>query len=1515
MVTDISPASLTGFTLDMNSTQLILTFNDVVLSDTLVVTSISIQGAGGEQYRLTEGDVLSTDGYEMAIQLSQHDTDQLRIDPRLATSLDNTFIGTEIDYLRDFANLGVIAVDQFQATTFIRDQIPPVLLNYTLNINEGLLTLYVNEILDLESFQPSGFILQSAVNSSGDAYALTGGVAQFATPPESYIVEISLSEEDINGLKMTVGVATDLTNTYLSLTDGAISDPGNNSIIPIPTSQALPAAGLEADMVRPVLRTVVLDLQQGALIFNFSEAVNTTGFLSLVELHNGAGFVADLSNAQLIVPAGSSLVLVQPSDEELNSIKLNPGIGNNQTDTYFTIQRNQISDFVNLGLVTTVSNRPVDQVIRDTVGPVIAMSTFDLNTGLLALVFNEYANITSTLNLGALTINNAVSGAALANLSDAATNTTVDGRDLFVFLSAEDLDAINSDQTLQSIALGVSTGLVSDFLGNESPSYTVLVDSIITDNQPPVLESFSIDMNTGDLVLFFSETLLTDNFTLSAITLHGSATDVADGYTLLNGSFAVQGSTITATLSEDELNAVKALASVGLNETTSYLSLAAGYVRDLRGNVLLDVATAMASLVTRDTESPTLLSFSFTYTRGDKAPVALVLVFNETIDVSSLQFDQTVFHQFSNGSGQQFTLSTSTLPQQNAQTVYIILSNEDLRRLGDAAPIAQEETATFLSVTGSSVSDTSSNPVISVTLPVTPPLVSLTPPSLTNYTVNVVEGTISFVFSEPVNASTFDITKFTLQDSATATINRYTFRFQGTLTTISDTELLFEADPADINGIKGVPNVATSLDFTYTSLVEGLIEDLDGHAAFAIPISSALQAGDVVPETAAPSLLYFSVDFNPGRPITLVFSETIIASTLRLDQFTLQDRPSSPVHTVNFSTAEPITANSDIIEVFLPLVVRDQILATNNFADSRTNTYLTWPTGAAQDRDGNSIEGSTLQAFSVAVDTTPPSITRVALNLVTRLFEVTFDESVISSTISLGGLAFQNSAENATVNYTLAANYSITGGDVSVFRLFLEDADLNAIKALDLCESSADCYLSYAAESFRDSRTIGTAGSVIQIVDFTQDSMRPEFVAFTSINLTAEELIVEFSEPINASSFIPTAFSLRTLFSEESLSNFTLTGGAAVSQGNMLVISLLEEDAIAIVKDPNLCTWRGNCYISIAEGAVKDPADLPLLPVVGMVTAIVQDFIEDTIPPSLVSFTLDVNAGLLSLTFSEPVDPTSLNPTGITLQDAANASESYTLNATASTRSPRGLEIDITLSATDLNLLKVTTFVSRSRMAYISLNPTTIADLALIPNYVTEIPMVSALRGTLISDTVRPQLTSFVLDLDSDSLVLSFNEPINVPEVDFTAFTIGTPTLSRPLQGGLVINSQVAATHILAVQLSSYDVVALKADSGISASPAATTLAFTSSAASDAAGNPIQPRLAGLVISVLIPDTSRVQLTAFTLDMVEGVLNLTFSDVVDPATFNPLAIVLQSSIQRYVHTYTYIHTYMVIDHV
>ena len=80
----------------------------------------------------------------------------------------------------------------------------------------------------------------------------------------------------------------------------------------------------------------------------------------------------------------------------------------------------------------------------------------------------------------------------------------------------------------------------------------------------------------------------------------------------------------------------------------------------------------------------------------------------------------------------------------------------------------------------------------------------------------------------------------------------------------------------------------------------------------------------------------------------------------------------------------------------------------------------------------------------------------------------------------------------------------------------------------------------------------------------------------------------------------------------------------------------------------------------------------------------------DTTAPTLSSWTIDMDTGTATLTFSEAVDASTLAVGGITIQDAATATTSYTLTD-SSTASGDGTAIVIDLSATDLNALKTDT--------------------------------------------------------------------------------------------------------------------------------------------------------------------------------------------------------------------------------
>ena len=1477
----------------MNTTQLSLTFDDVMLASTFISTDVTLEGLNGAEYPLQGGTVLTPDGFVMAILLIPSDVDQLRLNPDIATSLDDTFVSTTTGFVRDYANLGVVSVNRFQATTFIQDQIAPTLLNYTLDINNATLTLYTDEIIDPATFTPSGFTLQSMSNdTSGQSYTLTGGEAALVSPPQTYMVIVTLSDNDLNGLKMTVGVAEDLTNTFLSLAEGAIADTAGNSIVPVPPSQARQAASLDADMIPPLLNSISLDLVDGALVFDFTEPVNSTGFLSLVELHNGDGLDINLSTATVVAPEGSSLVQIVPSDLILNFIKLNTSIGTSINDTYVNFQGNEVTDFVGLQLVSTPSSRPVDEVIADTLGPVIESSSFDLNSGLLKLTFNEYSQA-DTLNLSSIYIKNADSELVLANLADATTNST-SGREFFIFVSTDDLNALNSDSNLESISLTISGNLIEDILGNPfNSTEDILIDVLISDNLPPQLQSFSIDLNIGNLLLTFSESIVADLFNISYINLHGTPENI-NGYRLQEGNFSITDQTIEVFVSENDLNAIKALASVGVEESTSFLTLSHGIVSDIRGNTITEDQTVGASSIIRDAVSPSLNSFAFEFTNSGKAPAALVLEFSETVDVSSFQYDQIVLHQFSNGSGEMVTLSSSPLPISNSRRVSILLINDDLELFNRAAPVAVDLTSTFLTLSNSSLTDTSGNQVNPITLPVTGPLIDLQPPALLNFTLDMIDGELTLTFSEAINVSTLDLTNLVLQDDEINPMNSYIFQYDGTVASSTITTISVNVDSRDINGIKGVLEVATSLDKTFAAPFEGLVQDEDGHNSFAILSTAALQADDLVIESDPPKLLFFNVNFNPGQPISLQFSETVLDTSVQLDQIVLQNSATNPTVRFNFSMANPITESSDTLDIYLPFEVRDQILANSSIATSISNTYISIATGAVSDRDGNPIEATVQQVQSLATDTTPPSVIRVVLDLNSGLFEVGFDESVIGSTITLDNFTLQNSAENASTTYMLQSDYIIPSEDVSFFRLFLTDVDLNAIKIIDLCDSMLDCYLGFAQGSFNDTRRLGTDGGSVQVTDYRADTVRPEFVEFTQIDLTNREIIISFSEPVNATSFIPSGFTLKSLFSVESISNFTLTGGIPTSQGDQLAISLSESDALAIITDPNLCTWRGNCYIAISEGSISDPADLSISAVTDMPNTIVQTFVVDAIEPELISFILDMNRRELLLTFSEPVDPESLTYQGITLQDALVPTEMYTLTD-GSTSSTKGQEIIVQLTREDANQLKNTTFATRMTMAtYISLSSNTITDLALEPN---NVQTVNGMRGNLTRDITSPRLTSYNLNLDTDMLMLTFDEVIDLESLDLTEFTLTVAGVTRQLRRGTLTSSSLTFTHAVHFRLNASDIQTLKHSMSAFATTTNTALSVTPQALDDTSGNPLREVVSLRPISVTT-DTTPIELTGFSLDMSDGILYLTFSDIIDPSTFNPNAVVLQSAVTR-----------------
>ena len=104
-----------------------------------------------------------------------------------------------------------------------------------------------------------------------------------------------------------------------------------------------------------------------------------------------------------------------------------------------------------------------------------------------------------------------------------------------------------------------------------------------------------------------------------------------------------------------------------------------------------------------------------------------------------------------------------------------------------------------------------------------------------------------------------------------------------------------------------------------------------------------------------------------------------------------------------------------------------------------------------------------------------------------------------------------------------------------------------------------------------------------------------------------------------------------------------------------MTVLLTDEDLHQIKLLRDLASNPNNTYLQLQEGAFYDNAldPNPSNKAVQLVDSHGYDVIS---PPQLTNYSVNINAGYLSLNFDEPVDISTFTPTGLTLQ----ASDTFT---------------------------------------------------------------------------------------------------------------------------------------------------------------------------------------------------------------------------------------------------------------
>ena len=1373
---DVTNATLLNFTVDLDNWTLTLFFDETVSLDTIDYTKFHIYSneIGSINLTLTNGSFNLPYTHEVILYLTESDVCAIKTAERLWTTINDTWLYVEPGAVYDWTMMNPLNEDVLQASADPIEELPPNLVSYAVNLTSGVIILNFDEPVRPLTLVYQKILLQnSALGNYTDSYRLSGG----STPSmNGKRVEIRISFRDLNAIKAHTNLYSEASNTFLTLENGTIRDMVLNPSVPV---EGFPVSIYMNDTNDPYLVEYSIDMDSGQLFLTFSETVDVSSFSlphftlqsdSQVSYSNPMAFhtfsvetVAFTSD--FFEMLDNRIVIVNISLNDLNEIK-RKRIANSQETTWIAIADGALFDN-NLQPVVPILNGintlQVTNYTDDTTPPLLESYDLSLNEGTLTLFFSETVDAT-TLNVRQITLLNSVNQ-GMGYQVHTFTNSSLYMRQLL---------SIDGPASLLFSASGISSASASGSGMDGNETFFMMPEFGGSSNETEVVFIGGSGSGSGS----------------------GVNTDRFHPLSSFNSPV------LTIHFSHFDLNTIKALTELATSEKDTFLSLTITAVSDMVGNMVEEVNTSHPLAVanyTADTTSPQLRGFSFDLDAGN-----LTLTFTETVNVTSLDVTQLTFISMI-CDGTNYTLraippypNTSQSVSADWPIIVVQIGHEDLDSIKNLRDLASGRRNALLYLTNETIYDNAGNPVVARSSCEAPRARDFTHdttrPRLVSFDLDLDDGRLILTFSETVKiVDTLNVAEITLQSMELATgdpLSEYTLTNLGPFRSSSIDEdsrvVTVMLGFTDLNAIKYRYELATSRNDTYISITAAAVTDLNNNPVVAIPQSDGLQARIVTTDTTAPILVNFTLNMNTTTLI-LTFNETVNASSLVVDQIAIQNNEtSSPRY---HSSPRVLTAgpgqtytssdNDYIIVLHLGPLDRNEIKRRRNLAIDLESTFLTASRFTICDMNGNKLtpifDGSAQQAAEYIPDETAPVITNFTVDMDAGRLILTFDETVMATSLILPYITLQDGQNLTNISFTLTGGNS-SQSDSTILEVDFSIDDLNEIKRLTLCRESDNCFLLHQYMTVEDMNMnyieLRPDGFGLQVDEYIPDTTGPQLVRFDT-NLTSEMISLTFSETVNVSSINFTAFTLQDFF--EGTYSFTLTDGAAMGGDSTVVnFTLVLDDLNGIKRDTDIFTDRTNSWLTFTEYAIHDMALLPnyVMPIPnttvleeGIVTTV---FVPDMVAPELWSFDLNLTSDQLTLYFSETVLARSLNISEITLQNRQSvATQSHTLqmgdppllSVLPDESDYHVLVVD--LGTNDTNILKVfTDLATHENNVYISLTSDMVDDMNR--NAIVPISILNAQRvDNFFEDLVRPRLVAFEFDLDAGELVLTFSETVN----------------------------------------------------------------------------------------------------------------------------------------------------------
>ena len=1235
--------SLTSFDMDMDEGTMRLYFSEAVMGTatswkpgnyTFDPTALNFVN-GLANYTLSQYTAATTKkGKTIDVELALKDLENIKLKRTLAVSSasTNVFIptGSELSVNNnekavDAPNAVVpISIDSALAvSTFTADTTEPQLDRYVLDKDKGEMYLYFTEPINGNVSIPHITLQSSQLLETGDtSFSLTQG-SKLKDYSDSKNLTVLFSKQDLNNIRaLRVGA-------YICMRARFTKDLANpaNYLTPIVDGSAQAVFRTIFDTTPPELVSFSIDMGDGYIYLNFSEPIETSQlnvtaiFLVASEDATKAGAIALTTDTLTYDGAGTEITLnmnLNPTD--LNTLKLDADICKNPQSAYMLIDPNAVVDMAEYpnpiaripGSTTNYTALQAKEFISDTKRPTLQSFDLDINPKspnyrYLSLFFDEPMDA-SELKVHEMKIQNGTRLHQLATGETSSTdarnygdiysvtlagrpNSTADGNSIDVKLT---LDVVERLTHLTGADEGGNPIGQHTHFAQENKTFLVApaksaVDMFFNPIVPynntyalqmgPVLNSFTLDMDSGELNMMFSEPVNRSDFAVDGLTLVGLTT--SQYFTLADQNQTTfvskaRGANIIMSISDNDMNAIKLVENLGTLSTTSKVAVSSRMCHNKAFDPtaiqrILPTEAMSPSVFTKDMTSPTLISIKFDLNTGDGL---FFLAFNEPVQADAIVIEHITVQNRSRVVSDGITVQSYTLTEASGTAVTtktgtehtIVLGYDDSAAIKILAELATSLTSTFFSIKTKTFFDTSYDENTANTISPTDArqVIEYTPdttdPFLKYFDIDMDSGELTLYFNEPVDTSTLKVHLISVQamglrmDGESHRLTNATY----TPTSDADTIVVVLSD-FDYKTINDNEFLATGTTDTFVSFPAKTIMDMAGNKVIEVQDGLAMAVTTYNPDVTAPTLDEFDLDMDSGI-LTLMFSEAVLGSSFDAAGFTFQSMTklegTSGVDYQTFKLTDATTDlykqnNSETIYVRLADDDLNNLKYNEMLAVSANSTCISMKATAVTDMSGNNIiaisSGNSLTCNGDNVgyiyDTTQPVAQSFDLDMNTGIMTLTFSESMDAGAgkTTPDFITFQQfSATSAGKTFTLTGGSYARGTDAesTIFYYTITTADLNNIKATTIGSLDTYTWITMKENAFKDvsvdyfyrtprgsvlvAGSDAAGGTPLQVSTLTKDTTAPtldKFVVSTSDKL----LYLFFSEAVDLSTFDPTA--------------------------------------------------------------------------------------------------------------------------------------------------------------------------------------------------------------------------------------------------------------------------------------------------------------------------------------------------------------------------------------------------------